>query len=138
MGYPGETEKDFQETIKIIKKIGFVNSYSFIFSPRPGTPAAVKKLNNLEENGIRLKKLQYVLEDYQYKYNKKYLGQNCEVLIENKLDNQKKYFGRTKYMTPVIFEADNCKIGGLVNVKITSFNQKNLFGIYKTNNAKAA
>ena len=54
-------------------------------------------------------------------------------LIENKLDNQEKYFGRTKYMTPVIFETDNCKIGELANVKIISFNKKNLFGIYKTN-----
>ena len=78
------------------------------------------------------------MENYQHKNNKKYLQQNCEVLIENKLDNQEKYFGRTKYMTPVIFEADNCKIGELANVKITSFNQKNLFGIYKTNKMKAA
>jgi len=60
------------------------------------------------------------------------------VLIENKLNNQEKYFGRTKHTTPVIFETDNCKIGELTNVKITSFNQKNLFGIYKTNKMKAA
>ena len=57
VGYPGETEEDFEQTIEIIKKVGFVNSYSFIFSPRPGTPAATKKLNNLQENEIRLKKL---------------------------------------------------------------------------------
>ena len=86
----------------------------------------------------RLKGLQKILENFQYKNNKKYLQQNCEVLIENKLNNQEKYFGRTKYMTPVIFEADECKIGELINVKITSFNQKNLFGTYKTNKMKAA
>ena len=138
VGYPGETERDFKDTIELVKKIGFINSYSFIFSPRPGTPAASKKLNNLTENEKRLKKLQNILENFQNKNNKKYLQQNCEVLIENKLNNQKKYFGRTKHMTPVIFETDNCKIGELVNVKITSFNQKNLFGIYKTNKMKAA
>ena len=138
VGYPGETERDFKNTIELVKKIGFINSYSFIFSPRPGTPAATKKLNNLTENEKRLKKLQNILENFQNKNNKKYLQQNCEVLIENKLNNQKKYFGRTKHMTPVIFEADNCKIGELVNVKIISFNQKNLFGIYKTNKMKAA
>ncbi len=138
VGYPGETERDFKDTIKLVKKIGFINSYSFIFSPRPGTLAASKKLNNLTENEKRLKKLQNILENFQNKNNKKYLQQNCEVLIENKLNNQKKYFGRTKHMTPVIFEADNCKIGELVNVKIISFNQKNLFGIYKTNKMKAA
>jgi len=138
VGYPGETEKDFEDTMELVEKIGFVNSYSFIFSPRPGTPAAIKKLNNLEESEVRLKKLQNTLENFQHRNNKKYLKQHCEVLIENKLDNQEKYFGRTKYMMPVIFEADNCQIGELINVKITSFNQKNLFGIYKTNKVEAA
>jgi len=138
VGYPGEAESDFEDTITLIKKIGFVNSYSFIFSPRPGTPAATKELNNLATSEIKLKKLQNTLENYQHKNNKKYLQQNCEVLIENKLDNQEKYFGRTKHMTSVIFETDNCKIGELANIKITSFNQKNLFGIYKTNKVKAA
>ncbi len=138
IGYPGETEKDFQDTMELVKKIGFINSYSFIFSPRPGTPAAKKKLNNLTECEIRLKKLQNILENLQNQNNKKYLHQYCEVLIENKLENQEKYFGRTKYMTPVIFEADNCKPGELVNIKITSFNQKNLFGVYKNNKVEAA
>ena len=138
VGYPGETEKDFKDTIELVQKIGFVNSYSFIFSPRPGTPAAAKKLNNLTESEKRLKKLQNILENFQHKNNKKYLQQNCEVLIENKLNNQEKYFGKTKYMTPVIFETDNCKLGELASIKITSFNQKNLFGIYKSNKVKAA
>ena len=138
VGYPEETEKDFQDTIELVKKIGFVNSYSFIFSPRPGTPAANKKLVNLTESKKRLKKLQEILEIFQHKENEKYLQQNCEVLVENKLDNQEKYFGRTKYMTPVIFQANECKIGELVSVEITSLNKKNLFGIYKNNNVKAA
>ena len=136
--HPGETEQDFKDTIELVEQIGFVNSYSFIFSPRPGTPAATKKLNNLDESKTRLKKLQNILENFQHENNKKYLQQYCEVLIENKLNNQAKYFGRTKYMTPVILEANNCKPGELVNVKIMSFNKKNLFGIYKTNKMKAA
>jgi len=138
VGYPGETESDFEDTIVLIKKIGFINSYSFIFSPRPGTPSATKKLNNLVESKIRLKKLQNKLENFQHRNNKEYLKQHCEVLIENKLDNQEEYFGRTKYMTPVIFRANNCKVGELANIKITSFNQKNLFGISENNKEKAA
>ena len=138
VGYPGETEEDFKSTMELVEKIGFVNSYSFIFSPRPGTPASTKKLNNLEESKTRLKKLQNILENFQHENNRKYLQQYCEVLIENKLDNQEKYFARTKYMTPVIFEANNCKVGELVSVKITSFNRKNLFGIYEANKVKAA
>jgi len=138
IGYPGETEKDFKDTIDLIKKVGFFNSYSFIFSPRAGTPAAEKKLNNMEESKQRLKKLQNILENFQIKNNKNYLQQYCEVLIENKLDEQEKYFGRNKFMTPVIFESDNCKPGELINVKITSFNYNNLFGFHKVNNVKAA
>ena len=61
-----------------------------------------------------------------------------KVLIENKLNNQEKYFGRTRYMTPVIFEADNCKIGDLANIKITSFANNSLFGFHKINKIKAA
>jgi len=138
VGYPGESEKDFNETIDLVKKIGFVNSYSFTFSPRPGTPAAKKTTSNIEENDKRLKKLQNILENFQLINNKKYLNKHVEVLVENKLNNQEKYFGRTKYMTPVILQDDNCKVGDLVKVKIMSFNQKNLFGIYKNNNEAAA
>ena len=68
----------------------------------------------------------------------KYLNENCEVLIENKLHNQNRYFGRTKHMTPVIIEGENCKAGRIINVKIISFNQKNLFGIYENNKVKVA
>ena len=138
LGYPGEEEEDFKDTIDLVKKVGFINSYSFIFSPRPGTPAAKKKINNLSESKIRLKKLQNILENFQFKNNKNNLQKYCEVLVENKLDNQKKYFGRTKYMTPVIFDSDNCNPGELVNIKITSCNQSNLFGFHKANKIKAA
>ena len=138
VGYPGETEKDFKDTIELIKKIDFINSYSFIFSPRPGTPAAEKKLNNLVESENRLRELQNILENFQCENHKSYLQQDCEVLVENKLNKQERYFGRNKYMTPVIFESDNCKTGDLINVKIVSFNQKNLFGFHKINKMKAA
>ena len=138
VGYPGETEKDFEDTMELVEKIGFVNSYSFIFSPRPGTPAMTKKSNNFAESEIKLKKLQNTLENFQRENNNKYLREHCEVLVENKLDDQEKYFGRTKYMIPVIFEADDCKIGKLINVKIKSFNKKNLFGIYENNKVRAA
>ena len=122
----------------IIEKVGFIGSYSFIFSPRPGTPASGKKLNKLEENKERLKKLQNILENFQLNNNKSYLRQYCEVLIENKLNDQKKYFGRTKHMIPVIFESENCKLGELINVKITSFNKKNLFGFHTNDKEMAA
>ena len=101
----------------------------------------MQKINNLAENEqklAKLAKLQNILENFQNENNKQCLHKNCEVLVENKLENQEKYFGRTKYMTPVIFSANNCKAGEFVNVKITSYNQKNLFGSYITNKIKAA
>ena len=70
--------------------------------------------------------------------NENYLHQYTETLVENKLDKQEKYFGRTKYMMPVIFESPSCKPGELVNVKITSYNQNNLFGFHTINKVKAA
>ena len=138
VGYPGENEKDFEDTIDIIKRVDFINSYSFIFSPRPGTPASGKKLNKHQDNEKRLKKLQDILENIQLKNHKSYLEKDPEVLIENKLEKQNKYFGRTKLMIPVIFESEKCKIGELIKVKITSFNKKNLFGFHQQNTEKAA
>ena len=138
INYPGETDKDYKDTINLIKKIGFINSYSFIFSPRPGTPAADKKINNIEEGKKRLKNLQNILRNLQFNNNKRYLNECCEVLVENKLDGQEKFFGRTKFMTPVIFESKNCQYGELVNIKITSFNHNNLFGFHMINKSEQA
>jgi tRNA-2-methylthio-N6-dimethylallyladenosine synthase len=138
IGYPGETDKDFEDTIDLIKKVGFVNSYSFIYSPRSGTPASLKKINNLIESKERLKEAQNVLLQNQLKDNQTYLDKNCEVLVENKLNNEEKYFGRTKYMTQVKFESSECKIGEIINVKILSFNKNGLFGFHKSNKEIAA
>ena len=138
VGYPGETEQDFKETINIINEIGFINSYSFIFSPRPGTPASSLELGDLSKNKKKLQKLQSVLENLQVKNNSQFLEKYTQVLVENKLQNQNKYFGRTKCMMPVIFESKNCLPGDLLNIKIVSYNQKNLFGIHKINKIKAA
>jgi tRNA-2-methylthio-N6-dimethylallyladenosine synthase len=138
LGYPEETEKDFQETIKLIEKVGFFNSYSFIFSPRPGTPAAKKQSQNLEESKKRLKKVQDVIANFQIQDNKKYFHQYCEVLIENKVEGQNQYFGRTQFMTPVKIQSNSCEPGELVNVKITSFNQGGLFGIHRSDKVRAA
>jgi len=138
IGYPGETKRDFNETIHLIEEVGFINSYSFIFSPRPGTPAAEKELNNSAQNKERLKKIQNILKSIQLESNKNYFNKYSEVLVENKLNNQKKYFGRTKDLTPVVFESDSCKFGETVNIKITSFANNSLFGFHKINKIKAA
>ena len=138
VGYPGETEKDFKETIDLIKKVEFLNSYSFIFSPRPGTPAGSKANNNSQENKERLKRLQDVLESCQLESNQSFVKKNCEVLIENKSKTKNSFFGRTKFMTPVRVETTNCTIGRLIEAEIVSSNKNSLFGFYKSNKEKAA
>ncbi len=138
VGYPGETEQDFNETIDLVNKVEFINSYSFIYSKRPGTPA--KNLNpiNLDIQKKRLVYLQKLLSEIQKSKNKKNLGHFREVLVENKLKNQSKYFGRTSDLTPVIFNANLNDIGRVIQVEITDFNRNSLFGIKKEKRETAA
>ena len=133
IGYPGETEKDFSDTLKLLEKIRFVNSFSFVFSPRPGTKAANLKMVDSEVAKKRLITIQKKLFNNQIELNKSMENQKIEVLIENKLSGQNKLFGRNKYLSSVILEGSESLIGNLVDVKITSSNQKTLFGIIEKN-----
>ena len=128
IGYPGEMDSDFNDTMDLVKKIKFINSYSFIFSPRPGTPAS--KLRSVDDDIARerLNNIQKVLEDHQIKKNQSLVGSSIEVLVENKLKNQNKYFGRNVYLNSVIFEGQKKYIGQLVNIKIEKTNRNSLFG----------
>jgi len=130
VGYPGEDENDFFDTISLIKEVNFINSFSFIYNQRPGTPAANLQLVEREMQKKRLNILQNLLEDIQREKNLNDVGKSKEVLVENRLKNQKKYFGRSQDLTPVIFDcANDNDIGEIVNVKIKSSNQNSLFGV---------
>ncbi len=128
IGYPGETENDFNDTLKLLDKINFINSFSFIFSPRPGTTASNSKLIDNDICKERLIIIQKKLFNNQIQINKSMEKQSIEVLVENKLENQKKYFGRNKYLSSVIFDGSEDIIGKLVEVKIENSNQNSLFG----------
>ena len=138
VGYPNENDDDFEATMKLVREIQFTNSYSFIFSPRPGTPASKLQRIDNEIAKNRLKIIQDQLFGMQIISNKELEGKMVEVLVENKLKNQNNYFGRTKKMTPVLFESNRCKPGDLIQVVITSSNQNNLFGEHKNSKFKAA
>jgi tRNA-2-methylthio-N6-dimethylallyladenosine synthase len=131
IGYPGENDDDFQKTIELIDKIGFTNSYSFIFSPRPGTVAADFELINKDKSKKRLEIIQKKLFDNQIKKNKSLEQTIVKVLVENRMKDRVKLFGRTEYMTSVIFEGSLENIGKIVEVKITGSNQNSLFGELK-------
>ena len=138
IGYPGEDDEDFKKTLDLVKKIEFINSYSFIFSARPGTPAAKLQKIDSKVTKNRLKIIQNQLFNLQLKKNKELEEKKIEVLVENKLKNQNSFFGRTRKMTPVIFESTSCNPGDLIQVEIISSNQNNLFGIHIRNQFKAA
>jgi len=128
IGYPGETNRDFEETCQLIDKIKFINSYSFIFSPRPGTTAANLSEIDSKTTKERLIKVQEKLFFHQKNKNKSYEGNIIDVLVENEMDDKKKLFGRNENMSSVIFEGNKNLIGKVVQVKINSSNQNSLFG----------
>ena len=128
IGYPGETEKDFSQTMALLEEIRFVNSFSFIFSPRPGTTAANLEKVDKEISKKRLIIIQEKLFKNQKELNKSMEGKNIEVLVENKMFGQSKLFGRNRYLSSVIFEGNENNVGNLVDVKITTSNQNTLFG----------
>ncbi len=138
IAYPGETEEDYNDTIRLIKKIKFINSYSFIFSPRPGTRASELQLIDNEISKDRLKNLQQILFSQQMEMNKSFQNKSVDVLVENEIKQQNKLFGRNKYLNSVIFKGDKKNIGKIVKVKIDSCNQNSLFGIIDQNNMRAA
>ena len=131
VGYPGETEKDFNETLKLVEEVKFTQSYSFIYNERPGTKSASEK----DEISIKIKKerlsiLQNKLKEIQLKYNQSFYNKYVKVLVENQsISNPRYFFGRTPFMQSVYLESEKVKIGKEMNVKITSCNHKSLYGI---------
>jgi tRNA-2-methylthio-N6-dimethylallyladenosine synthase len=133
IGYPGENNDDFKSTMELIKKINFTNSYSFIFSPRPGTVAADLNLVDKKTSKKRLEIIQKKLFDNQIKRNKSLETSAVNVLVENQMKDGIKLFGRTEHMTSVIFDGHIENIGKIVQVEVTSSNQNSLFGKLKEN-----
>ena len=128
IGYPGEEEKDFQDTLQLIKRIKFINSYSFIFSPRPGTVAADLKLIDKKISIERLEVIQNLLFENQTNMNKSLENKTINVLVENLTDDKAQVFGRSEYMTSVIFNGKKEDIGKIMSVKINKSNRSTLFG----------
>jgi len=138
VAYPGETDDDFNETLNLVKKIKFINSFSFIFSPRPGTKASNLDQINKETAKDRLLKIQEHLFKSQLNINESFINKSTDVLVENKINGQKKLFGRNKYMNSVIFDGEENYIGKNINIKIKEVNQNSLFGKIEKNNMRAA
>lgn len=124
VGYPGETDEDFKHTMALVKEIGFVQSYSFIYSKRPGTPAA-KMPDDVpkEVKEERLYELQALLNANQAKFNESCKGRVMPVLL-NKISNRGQLNGKTEYMQQVQIttEADASMLGKIVDLEISEAN----------------
>ncbi len=139
IGYPEENDDDFKNTMELVKKIKFINSYSFVFSPRPGTIAASLDLVDEKKSKKRLEIIQKKLFENQIAKNKSLEETVVNVLVENRMKDGVKLFGRTEYMSSVIFDGSLDNIGKIVQVEVTSSNQNSLFGKLKENyNQKVA
>ena len=128
IGYPGEDQKDYEDTLNLIKRINFINSYSFIFSPRPGTVAENLKLVEKKISTKRLEKVQSQLFENQIIMNKSFENKILNVLVENLTEDKTQVFGRSEHMTPVIFNGKEDDIGKILPVRIKQSNRSTLFG----------
>ncbi len=128
IGYPGEEKKDFSDTLNLVKRIDFINSYSFIFSPRPGTVAANLNLIEKKISMERLEKIQNILFENQLRMNKSLENTTLNVLVENLTEDKSQTFGRSEYMTSVVFNGNKSDIGKIVEVKIKESNRSTLIG----------
>ena len=129
IAYPGEKQEDFDLTYKLMEKIKFINSYSFIFSPRPGTPASDMKIIDEKLAKKRLIIFQKLAERIKMNYKKQLLNKTVKVLFENKMTKEKdKYFGRDEYQNPVIVCSKKNIIGQEKRVLIRKLSQHTIYG----------
>ena len=122
VGFPGETEEDFLDTVDLVETVGFDNAFSFVYSKRPGTAAAsFEDQIPLEEQKERLQRLNDVLAKWSYARNKEYDGKIVKVLVEGISKNDDNMFnGRTDTGKTVIFPGESSLVGKYVNVQITT------------------
>ncbi len=130
VGFPGETEDDFEKTIKLIEDIKYDVSFSFIFSARPGTPAAeMKDETSYETKLARLQRLQKVLEQQQYEISQSMIGTTQKILVDGYSKKHPHLMtGRTENNKLVVFAGNPRMINQLVNVKITEAKMHSLIG----------
>ena len=129
IGYPGETKDDFEDTVKLMKNVKFINSYSYIFSPRPGTPAAKFAEVDINISKERLKFFQKIAEKIKLNYRKSIFNKNSLVLFENRVSNKNNiFFGRDEYLNSVIVKSNEEIVGKIKRVNILSGNQNTLNG----------
>jgi tRNA-2-methylthio-N6-dimethylallyladenosine synthase len=129
VGFPGETEGDFNATLSLVEEIGYAGAFSFKYSARPGTPAA--ELADQVDDDIkaeRLQRLQQMIDRHQAGFNADCRGQTFDVLLERMGRHPGQIVGRSPYLQPVQVMADAAMIGEITPVTITDVGPNSLFG----------
>lgn len=129
VGFPGETDEDFAATLDVVNRVKYIQAFSFKYSRRPGTPAAVME-NQVEEKvkKERLQILQDLLFDYQTKFNNDSVGKVMPVLFEGRGRHKGQLTGRTPYMQNLYAEADDSLINQIVEVRVVGASTNSLSG----------
>ncbi|MGB2051571.1 MAG: tRNA (N6-isopentenyl adenosine(37)-C2)-methylthiotransferase MiaB [Candidatus Puniceispirillaceae bacterium] len=127
VGFPGETDRDFADTIKLVADIGYASAYSFKYSPRPGTPAAGDEPQvEAQVKADRLAALQQLLDAQQMAFNKTFEGQKMAVLIDKMGGRDGQVTGRSPFMQSVYLEGDHTQLGKMVTVTVKEARQNSL------------
>ncbi|MCY4309616.1 MAG: tRNA (N6-isopentenyl adenosine(37)-C2)-methylthiotransferase MiaB [Rhodobacteraceae bacterium] len=128
VGFPGETEEDFQETLNVVKKVGFIKSFSFKYSPRPGTPAAERVHVDSDTQSERLQRLQNLLSEYQFTEQRNMVGNHCQVLFEREGRLEGQLVGKSEHFQVVFGHVPVSWIGKVGTMKIVDANVNSLQG----------
>ncbi len=118
VGFPEETNEDFDQTMKFVENVNFAIAYSFMFSSRPGTPASKFNEVDLSIKKARLSALQSLLKEQQKNYNKSFVNNALEILFDRKGRHKNQYIGRSIYNQSVFVNSESSLIGKKLNVKI--------------------
>ena len=136
IGFPGETDKDFEETMSLIREVGFIQAFSFKYSPRPGTPAASMPGQVDEQvKSERLAALQGLLEEQQAAFNESFVGQEMQVLLDRPGRYDGQLVGRSPYMQAVHVSASEENLGAIMALTIESASINSLSGALTSNGA---
>ena len=129
VGFPGETDADFEDTLKLIEDVTFIQAYAFKYSPRPGTPAAMMEDQVPEAvKAERLARLQVLLGAQTLAFNKASVGKTYPVLFDRVGKKPGQLIGRSPYMQPVVVDADDSVMHTMQNVTITAASPSSLLG----------